>query len=313
MAWKKCIQASTTVQDQELRLSGLAVFSKLANACQPLVDVSKSNVQVNKIALISLAKETACSLQELALNAQNAGYSVVIYCGNDYRGTHAQTEDKLLIPVAYMGGNCQSTDAPDANISQLLLANDQTNVEIRVQVPRQRSNDLRNMEFYLERLYFWFLLGPIITLEWLRRTKKLCGMSGGQHVDHRLVDDEERATGDEETTVVTVSETDLHSIAEETPRNDDQETEELQPLITVMNDSRTNPRHIVIYRRVTTFFGNVLKICMSQVAVGFVYAIALIAALPVGISSGGLSFFVDSMKLIQLPKGVSGMILLIQK
>ncbi|KAJ7386999.1 hypothetical protein OS493_003962 [Desmophyllum pertusum] len=97
------------------------------------------------------------------------------------------------------------------------------------------------MEVYLESLYFWFLLGPIITLEWLRRTKKLCCMSGGQHVDHRLVDDEERATGNEET-VVNVGETDLHSVAEETPGNYDRltEAEELQPLITVMNDSRTN-------------------------------------------------------------------------
>nr|XP_058942687.1 uncharacterized protein LOC131770965 [Pocillopora verrucosa] len=30
------------------------------------------------------------------------------------------------------------------------------------------------MATYLEKLYFWFLLGPIITLEWLRRKKKLC-------------------------------------------------------------------------------------------------------------------------------------------
>ena len=32
------IRASTAMKDQELRLSGLAVSSKLANACQPLPD-----------------------------------------------------------------------------------------------------------------------------------------------------------------------------------------------------------------------------------------------------------------------------------
>ncbi|KAJ7386997.1 hypothetical protein OS493_003960 [Desmophyllum pertusum] len=296
---KSFVQASTTVQDQELHLSGLAVFSKLANACQPIVDVSKSKIQVDKIALVRLANETVCSLHDLAVNAQNAGYSMLMcfYC-HDLPTGAGDTGDKLLIPVAYIGSwDCQSTNTSHEEFSILneaqLLAADQTNVEIRIQVPAD-SDDLYKMGEYLERLYYWFLLGPIITLEWLRRTKKLCGMSAdGQHIDRRLVDDEERATGDEDT-VVTVSETDLHSVAEETPRNDDQETEELQPLITVMNDSRTNlsvtsehTRHIAIYRRVTTIFGNFLKKYTNKVPVGFAYGIAIIAALPVGISSGG--------------------------
>lgn len=51
------IRASSTMEKPELRLSGLAVFSKLSNACQPLVDVSKSNIQVNKIALITVMEK----------------------------------------------------------------------------------------------------------------------------------------------------------------------------------------------------------------------------------------------------------------
>ena len=100
---KSFMQASTTVEDQELRLSGLAVFSKLANACQPIVDVSKSKIQVNKIALISLASKTACSLQELAVNTQNAGYSMLMCFHCDLPTGAGDTEDKLLIPVAYIG------------------------------------------------------------------------------------------------------------------------------------------------------------------------------------------------------------------
>ncbi|KAJ7386975.1 hypothetical protein OS493_003937 [Desmophyllum pertusum] len=132
-------------------------------------------------------------------------------------GNGTQTEDKLLIPVAYISYSCQWITSDERwvsiNDSQLLAA-DQTNVEIII--PVSGSDDLLQMGQYLERLYFWFLLGPIITLEWLRRTKKLCCMSGGQ-LDH-VVNDEERATGDEET-VVTVGETDLHSVQEETPEH----------------------------------------------------------------------------------------------
>ena len=75
------LRISATTEGQELRLSGLAVFSKLANACQPLVDISKSSIQVNKVALISLKDEVddaVCPFRKLTTNAQNARYSVVI-------------------------------------------------------------------------------------------------------------------------------------------------------------------------------------------------------------------------------------------
>ena len=68
------IQASTAMEDQDPRLSGLAVF---ANACQPLADVSKAKIQVNKIALVSLANGATCPLQGLVEHAQNAGYSLM--------------------------------------------------------------------------------------------------------------------------------------------------------------------------------------------------------------------------------------------
>ena len=74
------------MKDQELRLSGLVVVSKLTNACQPLADVSKAKIQVNKIALIRLANwtEAVCSLEELVEHAQNAGYSLMIFLHDLY-------------------------------------------------------------------------------------------------------------------------------------------------------------------------------------------------------------------------------------
>ena len=101
------IPASTAeAEDQELRLSGLAVFSKLTNACQPLADVNKAKIQINKIALLSLANETVCPLQDLLVRAQNGGYSVVIFIDLFYshRVNSEETErhDKLLIPVLYV-------------------------------------------------------------------------------------------------------------------------------------------------------------------------------------------------------------------
>ena len=104
------LRISATTEGQELRLSGLAVFSKLANSCQPLVDISKSSIQVNKVALISLkddVDDAACPLSKLTTNAQNAGYSVVIFFSNiqpkpkrDNASTHIR--DKVFIPITYV-------------------------------------------------------------------------------------------------------------------------------------------------------------------------------------------------------------------
>jgi len=272
------------MKDQELRLSGLAVFSKLANACQPLADVSKAKIQVHKIALISLANETACPLQGLVGHAQNRGYSVVIFFGvisifRDIFHIEAQPQEKLLIPIL-SGPDCWSTNQTngEVNIDNTdLLAADRTNVEIAIMPPG--DDDLKMMQQYLRRLYCWFLFGPLITLEWLRRRKKLCCMSGGGRVP-------------EETTV----ESRFNSAADhqETQRHHSHEAEyeqtggETQPLLLVLTRpfsyGHRGPsaiRQLLLY----------LRKLFCKVAVRSGYVILIVVALPVGISSGGWSFF----------------------
>ena len=164
---------------------------------------------------------------------------------------------------------------------------DLTDVEVIGELS-ERSDELSKMRLYLESLYLWFLLGPIITFVWLRRTKKLCCVTFGRQVD------EERATDDEEV----VAEIGLHSVEEETGTNfpkgrEDKATEdEEQPLTIVVDNPQNNSttmehRRYTALRRMASF---PTKIRTAEVAVGFGYVILAIAALPVGISSGGLSF-----------------------
>ena len=278
------IRASTAMEDQELRLSGLAVSSTLANACQPLSDVSKAKIQVNKIALIRLAKwsEAVCPLQGLVLDAQNAGYSVVIFLNDLYPDrfhNETQLEDKLLIPVLDISYGCEyTTNKSYVDIDDVAV--DRTNVEIAI-MP-QPTQDLKKMQQYLRSLYYWFLLGPVITLEWLRRRKK---QAEGGRVP-------------EETTV----ESGLNTAAdhEETRTNYNQEAEleqtggETQPLLLVSNRHR-RPRAI---RRVLTYLGKLF----GRLAVGSGYVILIVVALPVGISSGGWSFFrFDQNEIQEMP------------
>ena len=283
---KSFVQTTTAVADGGLSLNGLAVFSKLADACQPLVDVSKQKIQVNKIALIRIVDDSAtCSLCDLAINAQKAGYSVVICNAHLLRiptSCNLPMPEELLIPLAYMyGDTCESSDQVSG--FKPVVAADRTNVQIRI--PTQASNDLQTMALYLENLYFWFLLGPIITLEWLRRKKKLCCVTRTQQVDV------ESATGNEETVQ-------LHSTVEESQVHYIQDTEleenegELQHLI-VTNNAHTdlttsdNMHSTSVIRRVAS----ILRKVICYVAVGCGWVILILAALPVGISSGGLSFF----------------------
>ena len=280
------IRASTAMEDQELRLRGLAVSSKLADACQPLSDVSKAKIQVNKIALIRPAKwsEAVCPLQGLVLDAQNAEYSVVIFLHGLYPhrfDNETQLQDKLLIPVLDIPGyGCQYT-TNNSHVDIDDVAVDRTNIEIAI-MP-QPTQDLKKMQQYLRSLYYWFLLGPVITLEWLRRRKK---QAEGGRVP-------------EETTV----ESGLNSAAdhEETRTNYNQEAEleqtggETQPLLLVSNRHR-RPRAI---RRVLTYLG---KLSVSKLAVSSGYVILIVVALPVGISSGGWSFFrFDQNEIQEMP------------
>ena len=282
------IQASITDEGRELHFPGLVVTSRLRNACEPLTDVSKAKLPANKIALVilRLEDETACPMQDLALEAQRAGYSVLIYFGYSANTTpiYVPSKEILLIPVL---------EAQDKNYGvQCSFANaDRTNVEISVQVLRPPSKELNAVKSYLENLYYWFLVGPIITLEWMRRTKKLCWHSGRHERSENPLEPE----GEDQ--VDTDAERDIRTMEEGENRTGEPEqrlaacqerrTEE-QPLIisAVSNDS-----HDV--NRCPRGSGCVKKyhsVC-DKATIGLGYLILVLAALPVGLSGGGLSFF----------------------
>ena len=86
---------------------------------------------------------------------------------------NTQLQNKLLIPVLYQH-LCQKPRNRygyfPGHVDNFVLDADRTNVEIAIMQPVE---DLKKMQQYLGRLYYWFLLGPLITLEWLRRKKKL--------------------------------------------------------------------------------------------------------------------------------------------
>ena len=101
------IRASTTGNSVKC----LAVYLNLTNACQTLDEVSKVKAQVPKIALVTFVNESTCTLQELAGNVQNAGYSVLIYFAASYAiATVKNSENKVLIPVAIEDMADQWTD-----------------------------------------------------------------------------------------------------------------------------------------------------------------------------------------------------------
>ena len=252
------LQASSTEGIKDLTFDGLAVFSKLANACQSLIDVGKARVQVNKIALIGRKEEInkTCSFCDLAIKAQHAGYSMLIFSPSTYglleKNCSVKTADKLLIPVVY-GFECENASIGWSMTDLELSTADQTGVHIRVSLV---SDDLKAMAFYLKHLFFWFLVGPVITLEWLRRKKILCCVT-----TTRQIDDE---SGDEEM----VEEGRGHSIQRD---------------LIFTYPAQTSS----ITVRVARIFGRGIR----YLAIGFGYVILTLAALPVGISSGGWSFF----------------------
>ena len=293
------IQASTTDEGSELRFPGLAVTSTLKNACQPLTDVTKAKIPANKIALVilQLEDETACPMQDLALEAQKAGYSVLIYCAYSVKinATPIEVPSKeiLLIPVleASLPQLYKNSNVFDVQpCSNLRLTNgERTNVEISVQVSRPLSKELNAMKSYLDNLYYWFLVGPIITLEWMRRTKKFCWHSG------RHEGSENPLQPEAENQVETDAERETRTIEEGEHRSGErvqllayrERPAEEQPLLSaVSNDS-----HDV--KRSSRGSGCVKKyhsVC-DKAAIGLGYLILVLAALPVGLSTGGVSFF----------------------
>ena len=252
------LQASSTEVKRDLTFDGLAVFSKLANACQSLIDVGKARVHFNKIALIGIKEEInkTCSFCDLAIKAQHAGYSMLIFSRSTYelleKNCSVKTADKLLIPVVY-GSHCENASSGWSTTDSQLSTADQTVVHIRVSLV---SDALTAMAIYLKYLCFWFLVGPVITLEWLRRKKILCYVTTTRQIDEES-DDEEM-----------VEEGRGHSIQRD---------------IIFTYHAQTSS----ITVRVARIFGRGIR----YLAIGFGYVILTLAALPVGISSGGWSFF----------------------
>ena len=278
-----------TSGDQDSRLNGLAVYLKLTNTCQVLEDVSKAKVQMQKVALVS---QTTCPFQKLVVNTQNAGYTVLIHFGDTPKVFPSSThEDKLIIPVLNVKDNeCTESGFNEDKlaVNDLCLSeSDLTNVEIRVPLYKQRVNELAKMEAYFKKLYFWFLVGPLITLEWLRRKKKFCWMSGGQQLDNNGQTDENEAemrTMEEGGNRTEGSH--LHSTIENHRDRDGEEQPLLTTQPTVINDYMRQPRG-------TGYVNGILRdIYLREIKLGFCYLILVAAALPVGITCGGLSFFI---------------------
>ena len=273
------VKALSTEGDRDLTFSGLAIVSKLANACQSLVDVGKARVQVNKIVLIAIKEDfaTTCSLCELIIKAQHAGYSMMIFSSNPWlleRNCSVKTADKLLIPVVY-GDHCQNSTRFNEKIEMysIFSAADQTDVHVRVS---EVSHDLKSMAKYLEKLYFWFFLGPIITLEWLRRKRKLCWATTA------LVDEE---SGNEE-------------IVEESRRHYLQlgTSADIESELRATSNTRTDYELTIgdnmrSLRITVQSLKRVFRRIICHLPVGLGYVVLTLVALPVGISSGGLSFF----------------------
>ena len=275
------IQASITDEGRELHFPGLAITLTLTNTCQPLTDVSKAKIPANKIALVTLQleDETACPMQDLALEAQRAGYSVLIYFGYSSNTTpiYVPRKEILLIPVLEAknyGGQCAGLPANA----------DRTNVEISVPVLRPSSKELNAMKSYLANLYYWFLVGPIITLEWMRRTKKFCWQSGRRERSENPLDSE--AENQVETDAEREGE---HRTGEPVQRLAYQERPvEEQPLL--ISAVRNNSHDVNRCPRGSGCVRKYHGVC-DKAAIGLGYLILVLAALPVGLSSEGLSFF----------------------
>ena len=287
--------ATTASEEEEFRLNALAVYFDVTNTCERLYDVSKANIQVYKVALVTLPNETACPLEDLAVSAQNAGYSVLISFGDIVHSpTYAAAdEDKLVIPVLTANLKWQKTNEQDAKPDVLwsthpLLVADRANVEIRVHMQPSTAQELNQMGKYLSKLYYWFLVGPAITLLWLM-CKVFWISNGQQGVTNQAVRSETR-------TMELGRNEELHSDVEAIVENHHGRDEEEQPLLITQNSivwAATHGRFVRMPRG-----GQSVRMprCSSSIFFSFFYFLVAsiglsIAPLPVGISFGGLSLF----------------------
>ena len=273
-------------------ISGLALYFNLNNACQPLDDVTKASVQVYKFALVTLVDETACPLQRLALNAQNTGYAVLVhFFVTRYLDTHNKyklinlpetipSEEKVVIPVATVGSCLIEWAMRGFTSGSLLSKADRTIVEITVPLDRNELN-LKKMEGYLKYLFLWSLVGPLVYfVVWMRSSGRKPNQQRGNDVE-TAAETETRIM--EEGELNMIEHRQLHSLAtEETVTNTHTENE-MQPLLNGVrcgSNTRQRQRRCIIIGK-----------CFFKVLVGLCYLVLIVAALPVGISTGGLSFF----------------------
>ena len=273
-------------------ISGLALYFNLSNACQPLGDVSKASVQFYKFALVTLVNKTACPLQRLALNAQNTGYAVLVhFFGSRYLDTHNKyklinlpetipSEEKVVIPVATVGSCLIEWPMRGFTSGSLLSKADRTIVEITVPLDRNELI-LKKMEGYLKYLFLWSLVGPLVYfVVWMRSSGRKPNQQLGNGVE-TAAETETRIM--EEGELNMIEHRQLHSLAtEETVTNTHTENE-MQPLLNGVrcgSNTRQRQRRCIIIGK-----------CFCKVLVGLCYLILIVAALPVGISNGGLSFF----------------------
>ena len=263
-------------------ISGLALYFNLSNACQPLGDVSKASVQFYKFALVTLVNKTACPLQRLALNAQNTGYAVLIH--NKYKLINLPqtipSEEKVVIPVATVGSCLIEWHMRGFTSGSLLSKADRTIVEITVPLDRNELI-LKKMEGYLKYLFLWSLVGPLVYfVVWMRSSGRKPNQQLGNGVE-TAAETETRIM--EEGELNMIEHRQLHSLAtEETVTNAHTENE-MQPLLIGVrcgSNTRQRQRRCIIIGK-----------CFCKVLVGLCYLILIVAALPVGISNGGLSFF----------------------
>ena len=281
-------------------ISGLALYFNLNNACQPLDDVTKASVQVYKFALVTLVNETVCPLQRLALNAQNTGYAVLVHLSvtryldtqNKYKliklPETIPSEEKVVIPVA-TAGVCWNVSIENGvkssgrlSLDELTLSKtDRTIVEITVPLDDPDRNELKKMERYLYYLFLWVLVGPLVYfVVWMRSSGRQPNQQRGNGVE-TAAEMETRIM--EEGELNTIEHRQLHSLATEETVTNTLTENEMQPLLNGVrygSNTRQRQRRCIIIGK-----------CFCKVLVGLCYLILIVAALPVGISTGGLSFF----------------------
>ena len=288
------IQASTT----DNLLKGLAVYLNLTNACQTLDDVSKAKNQVHKIALVTLMQndQTTCTLQELAKNVQNAGYSLLIYFYATATSSVKNSKKKvmIMIPVATV----YFTNVSE--VKRIFSDADRTDVDIVCSPTHGQQIDyLKKMESYLKRLYLWFLIGPLITLEWMRRTRKFCCMSDCQ--EEQLVGEERASENGGNAGENEIPMEEGENGTEEPLASNYQESRGRNPGREVLSQSSEEQPLLVEFTRLPRHNRSVVTSFEKFFCKGvmcFLYLILFIAALPISISCGSFSFFRFDHRLV---------------